>query len=178
MLVHLAFLLPPTRSMASQEHNTGSIFDDASLWDDAAELPLQEQQELWVVFGTKEAGVGHLYLSDECQYKIHHKAITPIVFLELCFTANRFYPPSNKINRLSHYFQNLRQAVRLELESTKPARLLETTWEPTTLRQWAVRLKHHFHHTPTARALYEQYCIRNGWKPYRHDDPLLYGKFS
>jgi hypothetical protein len=96
--------------------------------------------------------------------------------LELSFTANRSSPPSIKINRLSHYLQRLRQAVRQELQCTKPEKLLETTWQPQTLKQWAVRLKHNFHHSPQARVSYQQYCVRNGWKPYQHDDPLFYGK--
>ena len=64
-----------------------------------------------------------------------------------------------------------------ELESAAFLQLLDTTWQPWCLTQWAVRVKHSFHHLPQGHEEYNEYCIWNGWKLYQHDDPLQYSEF-
>jgi hypothetical protein len=159
-----------------QPSDVSSVFDDSSLWDDADESPLEETS-LWVPVGTTHADTWNLLLPNRCEYTIHGGAIGMIIFLELCFSANGYGQQNIMKNRLAHYILRLRKLVEKELESTIPDQLLESTWQPKCLRQWAVRVNHGFHHSSKGRVAYQEYCVRNKWQPYLHDNPLVYGKF-
>jgi hypothetical protein len=166
----------PSTSMCTPPSDVSSVFDDSSLWDDADESPLKETS-LWVPVGTTQTDTWNLLLPNRREYTIHGGAIGMIIFLELCFSANGYGQRNVMKNRLAHYILRLRKLVEKELESTIPDQLLESTWQPRCLRQWAVRVNHGFHHSPMGRVSYQEYCARNKWRPYLHDNPLVYGKF-
>ena len=153
------------------------VFDDLHLWDDADESPLEADIPVWIACGVTGSDTWTIALSHQCEYRIHGGAIMIIIFFDLWFNANRHSAPTIKRNRLCHYLQHLQGTLMRELESAASLQLLDTTWQPWCLRQWAVRVKHGFHHSPQGREEYNEYCIQNGWKLYQHDDPLQYSEF-
>ena len=153
------------------------VFDDLQLWDDADVSPLVKDVPVWIAGGVTGSDTWTLALSHQCEYRIHGGAIMIIIFFDLWFNANRHSAPTIKTNRLCHYLQRLQGTLMRELESAAFFQLLDTTWQPRCLTQWAVRVKHGFHHSPQGREEYNEYCIRNGWKLYQHDDPLQYSEF-
>ena len=155
----------------------GDVFDDIGLWDDKDQSPLQGDVSVWIAGGATGSDTWMLALPHQREYRIHGGAIGIIIFFDLSFNASRHSEPTIKINQLSHYLQRLRETLKKELESTSPQQLLDITWQPRCLRQWAVRVKHGFHHSPKERVAYNEYCIQKGWKPYQHDNPLNYSKF-
>lgn len=153
-----------------------SVFDDRSLWNDEDESPLREETSLWVPVATTQSDVWTLLLSDRHEYTIHSDAMGMIIFLELCFSANGYRHLNIMKNRLAHYLLRLRKLVQIDLNSTAQNQLLETTWYPRCLHQWSVRVNHGFSHCQSGRVAYERYCSENAWEPYKHDNPLMYGR--
>lgn len=173
-----SWLRPPPTSMHTQASSVGSVFDDSSLWQNTNEPLLGEETSLWVPVATTRSDTWNLLLPDKHEYTIHGGAMEMIIFLELCFSANGYGQQTVMKNRLAHYILRLRKLVQKELDSTPRDRLLDITWQPKCLWQWAVRVNHGFSHCSKGREAYEEYCARHKWQPYRHDNPLTYGKFD
>jgi hypothetical protein len=155
-----------------------NVFDDSYIWDNASESPLEKESSLWVPVATTRSDRWNLLLPDRREYTIHSRAMGMIIFLELCFSANRYGQQTIVKNRLAHYLLHLRKLVQKELDSTRADQLLANTWQPKCLLQWAVRVNHGFNHSQRGRVAYEEYCAQHKWQPYQHDNPLMYGKFD
>lgn len=163
--------------MPTQANNDSGVFDDSYLWDDANVLPLVEEMALWVPVATPKSDTWNLLMPDQREYAIHGSAMAMIIFLELCFSANGYGQQTASKNRLAHYILGLRKVLQEELESANRKQLVNTTWKPYCLTQWAVRVKHGFYHSPQGRKAYQEHCARQNLQLYQHDNPLLYGKF-
>ena len=170
-------ITPTPTSMSTQDHDTSSTWDDSALWNDEDNLQPDEQTSTWI-FRKEQPGIGLLLMcgSDQGEYTIHIRAIRIISFLEVYCIANRSSSPTPDSNRLGHYLRRLRESVSLELQSTPRERLLDTMWQPLSLKQWAMRVRQGYNHSPQARALYQIHCAQKGWRPYQHDNPLYYGR--
>ena len=159
----------------SQDKDDNFAFEDSLLWDRPDNLPQGKMSSCWIF--SKETSGTTTMLLDRQEYIIHDNAIGIMSFFEIYCNANRCCPQTIFSKQLGTYLQHLRELVCTELRSTNRQRLQAPTWQPRCLRPWAVRVKHGFNHSPKARAMYLEYCSKKSWKPYQHDNPLLYGGF-
>ena len=165
----------PTHIMSQDEDEEDFLFDDSCLWEQSDSLRQGEMLSCWI-FSKEKSGTTTLLL-DGKEYMIHDNAIGIMSFFEVYCNANRCCPQTVFSKQLGGYLHHLRELVCTEVRSTNRQRLQAPMWQPWSLRRWAVRVKHGFNHSPKACAMYMEYCAKKDWKPYQHDNPLLYGGF-
>lgn len=155
--------------------------DDTSLWSYDDAHPLTDILSVWSFDDTPDQGgrkVLGLSIYTHLGHHLHiiHKAaLNMLAFLDSCYWGSIAHSDSSLHNRIAHYLHRLREAVTSEIESTPQPRLIDNTWLPSILVQWAVRVQHGYGHSHYGRREYLLECTEMGWRPYQHEDPLLYG---
>lgn len=161
--------------MLPQHRDDNDAFEDSFIWGKVDDS--RETTSCWVFSKLHTNSGTRIVRLDGLEYKIHEAAVDLMSFFEVYCDANRSCQLTTFNKNLCGYLNHRRRHVCAEVKSTPSHTLIDPTWHPRTLTKWAIRVGHGFNHSPNACRMYYEYCAKKGLQPYKHDDPLEYGRF-
>lgn len=106
---------------------------------------------------------------------IHQDHALILAYLDLNYWSKFSQMPNWNRNRLVSYLGQMREDVVRELMGMDRRMLPNVGYRPSTLREWAVRVRRGHGHSQTGRNEYYEYCKKKGVRPY-DEDYLSYGE--
>jgi hypothetical protein len=162
-----------------------AVDDDLQRWsDDPASMPPSRMRWLFGGEGCWNTDSVRFLVVDMTGRDMHavlvHRNLALILaYLDLDYWLTPTAQDTTAWNqkRIEHYLRHVRDDVVAELVAADAVTLLRSSFGPTTLIQWAVRVCHTFGHSQTGRNRYRDFCTTNRQSPY--DEQFInYGEIT
>jgi hypothetical protein len=162
-----------------------AVDDDLQRWsNDPASMPRSRTRWLFGGEGCWNTGSIRFLVVDMtgyniCSVVVHQNLALILAYLDLDYWLTPIAQDMTAWNqkRIEHYLRLVRDDVVTELAAADGVTLLQSSFGPTALRQWAVRVRHTFGHSQTGRSQYRDFCTAKGHSPY-DEQYINYGEIT